>query len=860
MVYRLLSIIQRMWHMRTSDARSERVLWWSGAAVLIGALLFHSSFEEYFVVTWSIANIGLSFASLGWVCFHPRSLGKSSDSALTWSRWLTLAAAIELFVLSQSSPSRSENPPGFVLLMILASVPFLLVGFLIFSMFGACLGAFIRRKSYTCERVAMASVSGWWISAGLITAVRLTMPRDGIRAEIVSMLAMGMPVFTLIVASLIRRYSSPSSDAPFKLADTLLRPLVIRRSIRGKLRVFDFRGVAIGLITASATLLVAPEVVQPIQQSALMSLFRFRTQIMNSLSTQRKPSTRVVFETLDADAKAVAVTTSSEAAVQAKLIRRLTKAGVSVIVLPAPTIDVITASNGETTSSAVEATVRDLPTLVDAVKTSGRVIVVASRQQRASKRLSKLFAAAKSVADFGVDRYGAVQLPTVPMHWDADPPAPLIALAMEHNRDFGISFGNGEQSDAIVAGIHIPTAIQGRAVFDLRSAPSIDLHRDPIPKLTAGTLLGSKTLSLAEFNNGSSSLNLDSFLAHRVVVLSPLVQEDIDTPSGAMPRYELLAEVTSSLINDSAIRPGNHRQAIIWTIVLGLLIGALCAGKDPLQASWRVASLMLLNVLYCLFTYLVQDIWTDPVVPLVTSTVAFLLVTQLTFSLERDERERNRQLFSRFVAPEFVDELLQSGARKLALGGEKRTVCVLFADVRNFTGFAESHRPEEVIEVMNIYLTAMTDALDAHGGLLDKYTGDGLMAFFEIKDDYNSELVRSVQGAIAMRDAALEVSMRMEQSGRKPLDVGIGMHCGEAIVGLVGNAERQINYTALGITVVVSARLQTLAEGGDIVVSDVIHDVVGSQFWFEPMPPVFVKGISTEMHPYRVERAIQAAQ
>ena len=102
--------------------------------------------------------------------------------------------------------------------------------------------------------------------------------------------------------------------------------------------------------------------------------------------------------------------------------------------------------------------------------------------------------------------------------------------------------------------------------------------------------------------------------------------------------------------------------------------------------------------------------------------------------------------------------------------------------------------------------------------------------------------------------------MRMEQSGRKPLDVGIGMHCGEAIVGLVGNAERQINYTALGITVVVSARLQTLAEGGDIVVSDVIHDVVGSQFWFEPMPPVFVKGISTEMHPYRVERAIQAAQ
>jgi len=202
-----------------------------------------------------------------------------------------------------------------------------------------------------------------------------------------------------------------------------------------------------------------------------------------------------------------------------------------------------------------------------------------------------------------------------------------------------------------------------------------------------------------------------------------------------------------------------------------------------------------------------------------------------------------------------VDELLSSTNMKLALGGEKRNVCVLFADVRNFTGFAESHRPEEVIEVMNIYLTALTDALDDYGGLLDKYTGDGLMAFFEIKGDLRSELVRSVSAGLAMRDAALLVSRQLDVEGRRTLDVGIGMHYGEAIVGLVGNAERQINYTALGITVVVSARLQSLAEGGEVVVSEVIHDVVYDQFEFVPMDPVFVKGISTEMRPYQVQKS-----
>jgi adenylate cyclase len=363
------------------------------------------------------------------------------------------------------------------------------------------------------------------------------------------------------------------------------------------------------------------------------------------------------------------------------------------------------------------------------------------------------------------------------------------------------------------------------------------------------------TATISPDGDGASH-DIDALLHNKVVFLEPLIHADVDTPVGLMPQYQALASATNELMDGEAIKPGNPTAALIWTLILGVLIGSQCVGRDPLQASWRVSLLMLLNFGYSLIAFLAMGIWADPVLPLVAATVAFLLVTQFTFAVERDERERNRALFSRFVAREFVDELLQSTSGKLALGGEKRTVCVLFADVRNFTGFAESHEPEQVIETMNIYLTALTDALDSYGGLLDKYTGDGLMAFFEIKGDIRTELTRSVNASLAMRDAAIAVSERMFAAGKQALQIGIGMHYGEAIVGLVGNEQRQINYTALGHTVVVSARLQTLAEGGEVVVSEPIFAEVRGSFIFSAMEPVHVKGITAEQRPYRVTRRV----
>ncbi len=238
--------------------------------------------------------------------------------------------------------------------------------------------------------------------------------------------------------------------------------------------------------------------------------------------------------------------------------------------------------------------------------------------------------------------------------------------------------------------------------------------------------------------------------------------------------------------------------------------------------------------------------------PWAAGTTVFLLVTQLTFTLERRDKERNRFLLDRFVAPEVVDELLEQPGRDWRLGGLRERVAVLFADVRGFTQFAENHSPEEVMKTVNAYLEVMTDALHQHDGLLDKYTGDGLMAMFRIERGVNVK--QALNCALAMRDKVLALSLDRASGTGRALQVGISLHVGEAVVGLVGNPERQVNFTALGHTVVVAARLQTLAGGGEVIASKDVFAEAGDAFAMGARSPVSVKGISEPVTPFVVGR------
>ncbi len=853
---RVLEFLSGIWNLRTSEQRTNRVLWWLGVIALLGLVAARSSPRIYLFTVWVLFSIIFGVVCFLWAVLHPRSMSDCSETALVWSRWITGILALAGFVNLQTHSSSASFTPVVSFLLIVVASPFVYLTAAMFSLYGGAIGAFTSRDRDNPDEFVKAGVSGWWFSVAFIGLGLFVIDTYGLNDLWFPTLIMGLPFFTLIFSRITARTHGVNGASYRHVITGALAKLVFYYNRGGRLRKLDLRGIAISTVTTAFVLLSGTTLLAPAQESALASMFRMRMQMIGVVPVRSPAPNRVAVIKMDATAQADAVAKSSEAAVQAAIVRRLANCGPNIILLPVPTVDPGAAVSGDTSVSAISRTLRDLDDLVEAVKDHGHVILVASTEQRRNPHLDGLVRASWKQATFGVDVMGIAQLPTVPMFWNGDPPAPMAALAATEGHAISVEKNPADTRFLIVSGKPVAQGIKGRAVFDFRAVPNLDLHKDSVPTYPYESVLHGVTLEVHKSFGGVVQEKPEAFFKNQVVVLEPLIQKSVETPIGVMTQYEMLSRITNALLNGAEIKPAVPGKAIVLTMLIGLLIGSLCAGRDPLQASWRVALLLTANFVYCVIVYLAFDTWIDPVMPLVAAAASFLLVTQLTFSLERDERQRNRQLFSRFIAPNFVDELLESPqTMKLALGGEKRTVCVLFADVRNFTGFAESHAPELVIEIMNIYLTALTDALDVYGGVLDKYTGDGLMAFFEVKDDVERDLIRSVTAALAMRDAGIAVARKLEASGRQPLEIGLGLHYGEAVVGLVGNEKRQINYTALGHTVVVSARLQTLAEGGQVVVSEPIYLRVRHHFECVPMEPVFVKGISTEQHPYLVTSA-----
>lgn len=173
-----------------------------------------------------------------------------------------------------------------------------------------------------------------------------------------------------------------------------------------------------------------------------------------------------------------------------------------------------------------------------------------------------------------------------------------------------------------------------------------------------------------------------------------------------------------------------------------------------------------------------------------------------------EDRERVRALLGRVVSPAIAEELLR---RPIQLGGEEREVTVLFVDIRGFTARCEGTSPAEVLALLNRYLTRVTEAIEAEGGVVDKYIGDAVMAVFGSPVTYPDHARRAVRAAIGMaREAAAFTEWmqhRFPDRGLPVFGIGVGMHTGEAVIGDIGTPKRK-EFTAIGDTVNAASRLE----------------------------------------------------
>jgi adenylate cyclase len=207
---------------------------------------------------------------------------------------------------------------------------------------------------------------------------------------------------------------------------------------------------------------------------------------------------------------------------------------------------------------------------------------------------------------------------------------------------------------------------------------------------------------------------------------------------------------------------------------------------------------------------------------------------------ERLAREEvARANYSRFL-PEYVVKQMLENPESFKLGGVSQTITILFADIRGFTRISEHAPPEKIVSLLNRYFSAMTDIIFAHGGTLDKYLGDGLMALFGAPTATPDDASNALNAAVAMQRRLLGINRELREEGIPEIGVGMGLHTGEVVVGYIGS-ERRSEYTAIGDTVNTSSRLESNALGGQILISDATAKAAHSRYKLQPREPIMVK-------------------
>ena len=211
-----------------------------------------------------------------------------------------------------------------------------------------------------------------------------------------------------------------------------------------------------------------------------------------------------------------------------------------------------------------------------------------------------------------------------------------------------------------------------------------------------------------------------------------------------------------------------------------------------------------------------------------TVTVFFVGAVAFNYVQAALEKRKISNTFKRYVAPEIVGELLKDGTDALGLGGKLCDIAVLFVDIRGFTTMSEVLTPQEVVSILNRYLTLTTDCIMKNHGTLDKFVGDCTMAIWNAPIKQEDYVMNACRAALDMVEGSKALSQELLEKFGRTVSFGIGVHCGNAVVGNIG-AEMRMDFTAIGDTVNTSARLEANAPAGKIYISREVVNRLGDR-------------------------------
>ncbi len=286
------------------------------------------------------------------------------------------------------------------------------------------------------------------------------------------------------------------------------------------------------------------------------------------------------------------------------------------------------------------------------------------------------------------------------------------------------------------------------------------------------------------------------------------------------PGVELHATALDNLLRGDFLRSVPGWLVWLWAVFLavGMTVLILLVPRLGLVMAGFLAGLGLHLVLSAVcFT---QGWLIDPILPATALVLAFGLTTAFSYTTTGRQKAALRTMFSRYMSEEVLQHLLEH-PEKVRLGGERRYLTLFFSDLAGFTTISEGMAPERLVQLLNEYLSAMTDIILAEQGTVDKFEGDAIMAFWGAPLPQADHALRACRAALAQQAALVDLNRRFAEQGWPPLACRIGLHTGEAVVGNLGSRKR-FDYTVIGDTVNLASRLEGLNKfyGTNILASE----------------------------------------
>jgi adenylate cyclase len=385
------------------------------------------------------------------------------------------------------------------------------------------------------------------------------------------------------------------------------------------------------------------------------------------------------------------------------------------------------------------------------------------------------------------------------------------------------------------------THVQRTALVDYRAPAFLPDGRRPFTSYEARHLLVSEDQILS----GTAPLVDPAVFKDKIVFVGQTMSGLVDvfqTPFGStIPGIQLHATIADDILSNRFLRDAGPMPRLGATVAGGMLVG-LMAALLPFAPAAAGTALVMAGWTWFALAVFKGGLWVAMAAPLLAMAVALFSGTAYQYFVEGREKRKVKRLFGRYVSKDVYDQLLRN-PELAVLGGRRRDMTVLFSDIRGFTSVTEKGDPEALVAQLNDYFSRMVEIVFRHGGTVDKFVGDMVMALFGAPVDDPDHGEHAVAAAVDMVRELGALNNRWAAEGLACLDIGIGVNTGEMIAGNIGSAAI-MSYTVIGDNVNLGARLESLNKDyrSRIIISDATRARLKGAYDLRALGEVVVKG------------------